>query len=125
MASGAALEKRPAMKLRARENRAQQASEAIFRDDLDNSVLELGDLLVHEGPALRAQQEAAAIFGAAAKELTALKIAAMADERPIAVIVRRVMRASSPTSPKLNRRLSNSIGSLGAGPSNFSPTATG
>jgi ornithine decarboxylase len=36
----------------------------IFRDDLDNSVLELGDLLVHEGPALRAQQEAAAIFGA-------------------------------------------------------------
>jgi ornithine decarboxylase len=38
--------------------------EAIFRDDLDNSVLELGDLLVHEGPALRAQKEAAAIFGA-------------------------------------------------------------
>jgi ornithine decarboxylase len=38
--------------------------EAIFRDDLDNSVLELGDLLIHEGPALRAQQEAAAIFGA-------------------------------------------------------------
>ncbi len=36
----------------------------IFRDDLDNSVLELGDLLVHEGPALKAQQEAAAIFGA-------------------------------------------------------------
>jgi arginine/lysine/ornithine decarboxylase len=65
MASGAALEKRPAMKLRARENRAQQAREAIFRDDLDNSVLELGDLLVHEGPALRAQREAAAIFGAA------------------------------------------------------------
>ncbi len=27
-------------------------------------MLELGDLLVHEGPALRAQQEAAAIFGA-------------------------------------------------------------
>jgi ornithine decarboxylase len=38
--------------------------EAVFRDDLDNSVLELGDLLTHEGPALRAQQEAAAIFGA-------------------------------------------------------------
>jgi ornithine decarboxylase len=38
--------------------------ESIFRDDLDNSVLELGDLLVHEGPALRAQKEAAAIFGA-------------------------------------------------------------
>jgi ornithine decarboxylase len=38
--------------------------EAIFRDDLDNSVLELGDLLTHEGPALKAQQEAAQIFGA-------------------------------------------------------------
>ena len=38
--------------------------QAVFRDDLDNSVLELGDLLVHEGPALKAQQEAAAIFGA-------------------------------------------------------------
>src|SRR5580658_6023177 len=37
---------------------------AIFRDDLDNSVLELGDLLVHEGPALQAQKEAAVIFGA-------------------------------------------------------------
>jgi arginine/lysine/ornithine decarboxylase len=42
----------------------EHLGEAIFRDDLDNSVLELGDLLVHEGPALRAQQEAAAIFGA-------------------------------------------------------------
>src|ERR1700744_3094747 len=38
--------------------------EAIFRDDLDNSVLELGDLLTHEGPALKAQKEAAQIFGA-------------------------------------------------------------
>jgi ornithine decarboxylase len=38
--------------------------EAVFRDDLDNSVLQLGDLLTHEGPALRAQQEAAKIFGA-------------------------------------------------------------
>jgi ornithine decarboxylase len=38
--------------------------EAVFRDDLDNSVLELGDLLTHEGPALKAQQEAAKIFGA-------------------------------------------------------------
>ncbi|SFJ97293.1 Orn/Lys/Arg decarboxylase N-terminal domain-containing protein [Methylocapsa palsarum] len=42
----------------------EHLGEAIFRDDLDNSVLELGDLLVHEGPALRAQKEAAAIFGA-------------------------------------------------------------
>src|SRR6201992_2782226 len=38
--------------------------EAIFRDDLDNSVLDLGDLLTHEGPALKAQKEAAKIFGA-------------------------------------------------------------
>ncbi len=42
----------------------EHLGEAIFRDDLDNSVLELGDLLVHEGPALKAQKEAAAIFGA-------------------------------------------------------------
>ena len=28
----------------------EHLGEAIFRDDLDNSVLELGDLLVHEGP---------------------------------------------------------------------------
>ncbi len=38
--------------------------EEVFRADLDNSVLELGDLLTHEGPALQAQKEAAAIFGA-------------------------------------------------------------
>lgn len=42
----------------------EHLGEAIFRNDLDNSVVELGDLLVHEGPALRAQQEAAKIFGA-------------------------------------------------------------
>ncbi|HZZ60064.1 MAG TPA: Orn/Lys/Arg decarboxylase N-terminal domain-containing protein [Roseiarcus sp.] len=42
----------------------EHLGEAIFRDDLDNSILELGDLLTHEGPALKAQQEAAAIFGA-------------------------------------------------------------
>ncbi len=42
----------------------EHLGEAVFRDDLDNSVLELGDLLTHEGPALRAQQEAAKIFGA-------------------------------------------------------------
>src|SRR6516225_1579175 len=42
----------------------EHLGEAVFRDDLDNSVLELGDLLTHEGPALKAQQEAAAIFGA-------------------------------------------------------------
>jgi ornithine decarboxylase len=42
----------------------EHLGEAIFRDDLDNSVLELGDLLTHEGPALTAQKEAASIFGA-------------------------------------------------------------
>ncbi len=42
----------------------EHLGEAVFRDDLDNSVLELGDLLVHEGPALQAQREAATIFGA-------------------------------------------------------------
>ncbi|OIQ94796.1 ornithine decarboxylase, constitutive [mine drainage metagenome] len=42
----------------------EHLGEAVFRDDLDNSVLELGDLLIHEGPALQAQKAAAAIFGA-------------------------------------------------------------
>lgn len=42
----------------------EHLGEAIFRDDLDNSILELGDLLTHEGPALKAQKEAAKIFGA-------------------------------------------------------------
>ncbi|MBL6082620.1 amino acid decarboxylase [Belnapia sp. T18] len=42
----------------------EHLGEAVFRDDLDNSVLQLGDLLTHEGPALKAQKEAAAIFGA-------------------------------------------------------------
>ena len=42
----------------------EHLGEAVFRDDLDNSVLDLGDLLTHEGPALQAQMEAAKIFGA-------------------------------------------------------------
>ena len=42
----------------------EHLGEAVFRDDLDNSVLQLGDLLTHEGPALAAEQEAAKIFGA-------------------------------------------------------------
>jgi ornithine decarboxylase len=42
----------------------EHLGEAVFRDDLDNSVLDLGDLLTHEGPALLAQREAARIFGA-------------------------------------------------------------
>lgn len=42
----------------------EHLGEAVFRDDLDNSVVELGDLLTHEGPALKAQKAAAEIFGA-------------------------------------------------------------
>ena len=42
----------------------EHLGEAVFRNDLDNSVIELGDLLVHEGPALEAQKAAAEIFGA-------------------------------------------------------------
>jgi ornithine decarboxylase len=42
----------------------EHLGEAVFRDDLDNSVVELGDLLTHEGPALAAQKQAAEIFGA-------------------------------------------------------------
>ncbi len=42
----------------------EHLGEAVFRDDIDNSVVELGDLLIHEGPALAAQKAAARIFGA-------------------------------------------------------------
>jgi len=35
----------------------------FFRNDIDNSVVELGDLLIHEGPALAAEKAAAQIFG--------------------------------------------------------------
>lgn len=42
----------------------EHMGEAVFRNDLDNSVTELGDLLVHEGPALEAEKAAAKIFGA-------------------------------------------------------------
>jgi ornithine decarboxylase len=38
--------------------------EPVFRTDLDNSVVELGDLLVHEGPAREAEAAAAEVFGA-------------------------------------------------------------
>ncbi len=37
--------------------------EAVFRDDLCNAQIDLGDLLIHEGPALEAQAEAAKIYG--------------------------------------------------------------
>ena len=42
----------------------EHLGEAVFRSDLDNSIVELGDLLIHEGPAQRAETEAAKIFGA-------------------------------------------------------------
>ena len=38
--------------------------ESIFRNDLCNADVDLGDLLIHEGPANDAQQHAARIFGA-------------------------------------------------------------
>lgn len=38
--------------------------ESIFRNDLCNADVDLGDLLIHEGAALRAQQHAAKVFGA-------------------------------------------------------------
>jgi ornithine decarboxylase len=42
----------------------EHLGEAIFRNDIDNSVPELGDLLTHVGPAKMAQREAAKVFGA-------------------------------------------------------------
>ena len=38
--------------------------ESIFRNDLCNADVDLGDLLIHEGTAARAQQHAAKVFGA-------------------------------------------------------------
>ncbi len=38
--------------------------ESIFRNDLCNADVDLGDLLIHEGAAARAQQHAAQVFGA-------------------------------------------------------------
>jgi ornithine decarboxylase len=38
--------------------------ESIFRNDLCNADVDLGDLLIHEGPAVEAQKNAARIFGA-------------------------------------------------------------
>ncbi|TMA94989.1 MAG: amino acid decarboxylase, partial [Deltaproteobacteria bacterium] len=42
----------------------EHMGENIFRDDICNAMVSLGDLLIREGPALAAQQEAANIFGA-------------------------------------------------------------
>jgi len=41
----------------------EHMGENIFRDDICNAMVSLGDLLIHEGPALTAQQSAAKIFG--------------------------------------------------------------
>ena len=38
--------------------------ESIFRNDLCNADVDLGDLLIHEGPAVEAQRHAARVFGA-------------------------------------------------------------
>jgi ornithine decarboxylase len=42
----------------------EHMGENVFRDDICNAMVSLGDLLIREGPALEAQQEAARIFGA-------------------------------------------------------------
>jgi ornithine decarboxylase len=41
----------------------EQMGEAVFRDDICNAMVSLGDLLIHEGPALDAQRAAARVFG--------------------------------------------------------------
>lgn len=41
----------------------EHMGENIFRDDICNAMVSLGDLLIHEGPALKAQQAAAKAFG--------------------------------------------------------------
>ena len=38
--------------------------ESVFRNDLCNADVDLGDLLIHEGPAAEAQKHAAQVFGA-------------------------------------------------------------
>jgi len=42
----------------------EHLGEAVFRNDIDNSVPELGDLLTHVGPARAAEMAAAKVFGA-------------------------------------------------------------
>jgi len=42
----------------------EHMGENVFRDDICNAMVSLGDLLIHEGPALAAQQGAARVFGA-------------------------------------------------------------
>lgn len=40
----------------------EHMGENVFRDDICNAMVSLGDLLIHEGPALAAQQAAARVF---------------------------------------------------------------
>ena len=40
----------------------EHLGENVFRDDICNAMVSLGDLLIHEGPALAAQQAAAKVF---------------------------------------------------------------
>ena len=40
----------------------EHMGENVFRDDICNAMVSLGDLLIHEGPALAAQQAAAKVF---------------------------------------------------------------
>ncbi|TBR39374.1 MULTISPECIES: ornithine decarboxylase [Dyella] len=42
----------------------EHMGENVFRDDICNAMVSLGDLLIHEGPALEAQQAAARVFQA-------------------------------------------------------------
>ncbi|WP_267225532.1 ornithine decarboxylase [Dyella silvae] len=42
----------------------EHMGENVFRDDICNAMVSLGDLLIHEGPALAAQQAAARVFQA-------------------------------------------------------------
>ena len=42
----------------------EHMGENVFRDDICNAMVSLGDLLIREGPALEAQEQAARIFGA-------------------------------------------------------------
>ncbi|WP_266182681.1 ornithine decarboxylase [Dyella humicola] len=42
----------------------EHMGENVFRDDICNAMVSLGDLLIHEGPALAAQQAAARVFKA-------------------------------------------------------------
>ena len=48
----------------------EHLGEAVFRDDLDNSVVELGDLLTHEGPGARRRKRRRRRFSAPRKPIS-------------------------------------------------------